>query len=167
MNNAKLRMSKSICLFIFLLVVSTSLIAQQSNNVFDRKNATYVEIGGSGVWYSLNYEHRIPVQINQRITLGGGLSVIPVGNSNLIGIVSSNYLIGRKNIFEVGISPAYIFTNSEFLLSARVGYQYESDKGFLFRVGFSPIFGKFNLAGSENGSKGVLPWGYLSFGYAF
>lgn len=129
-------MKKATLLFVFLLVVSTSVIAQQYNNTFDRKNAVYLEIGGSAVWYSLNYERRIPVKVSQRFALGGGFSVIPVDNSNLIGTFSANYLIGHKNIFELGISPAYIFTNSEFLMSARIGYRYENDKGFLFRAGF-------------------------------
>ena len=160
-------MKKSIFFFVFLIAVSTSLIAQQNNKTFDRKNAVYLEIGGSAVWYSLNYEYRIPFQINQRLALSGGLSVIPVDNSNFIGTISANYLIGYKNIFELGISPAYIFTNSELLMSARIGYRYESDKGFLFRAGFSPVYGQFILAGSEDGTKGILPWGYISFGYAF
>lgn len=167
MDNSKLRMKKTIFLFIYFLVVSTNLNTQQNNNTFDRNNAVYLEIGGSGIWYSLNYEHRIPVQINQRLALGGGFSVIPVDNSNFIGIVSVNYLIGRKNIFELGISPTYIFTNSEFLMSARLGYRFESGKGFLFRAGFSPVYGQFSLAGSEDGTKGILPWAYISFGYTF
>ena len=160
-------MKKGTLLFVFLLVVSTGIIAQQNNNTFDRKNAVYLEIGGSAVCYSLNYERRIPVKVSQRFALGGGFSVIPVDNSNLIGTFSANYLIGHKNIFELGISPAYIFTNSEFLMSARIGYRYENDKGFLFRVGFSPVYGQFNLAGSEDGTKGILPWGYISAGYTF
>lgn len=167
MDNAKLRMKKSILLFFFLLVVSASLIAQQNNEIFDKKNAIYLEIGGSTIWYSLNYEHRIPVQVNQRLALGGGFSAIPVDNSNFIGIVSVNYLIGQRNIFELGISPTYIFTNSEFLMSARLGYRFESGKGFLFRAGFSPVYGQFSLAGSEDGTKGILPWAYISFGYTF
>ncbi len=150
--------------FLFLALAG---FAQQHSESLGRKNAVYVELGGSSVWYSLNYEHRIPIQVNKRFALGGGVSVIPVQNSNFIGIVSANYLSGHKNIFELGISPAYIFTNSEFLISARIGYRYESSKGFLFRVGFSPVYGEFSLAGHGDGGKAVLPWGYLSFGYSF
>lgn len=160
------KVKKSAFAFAFLLLTLTGF-AQQHSESFDRKNAVYVELGGSGVWYSVNYEYRTPIQVNKRFALGGGISVIPVENSNLIGIVSANYLSGQKNIFELGISPAYIFTNFEFLISARIGYRYESSKGLLFRVGFSPVYGEFSLAGHGDGGKAVLPWGYLSVGYTF
>ncbi|MGI6048548.1 MAG: hypothetical protein ACOYEG_11195 [Petrimonas sp.] len=52
--------------------------------------------------------------------------------------------------------------------SARIGYRDEAPKGFQFRIEFSPIYGKFAEIGSkEYNGKEVLPWRYISIGYAF
>ena len=161
-------MKKIFLSLVFVCIIMFDVFAQQRNDSFVKKNAVYTELGGSGLLYSLNYEYRIPVNANQRLALGAGTSVIGTDKFNFIGITSVNYLIGRKNIFEVGISPAYIFTNSNFLMSARIGYRYESSSGLLFRVGFSPIYGKFAETGlKEYSGKVILPWGYLSVGYTF
>lgn len=114
-------MKKTSLAFLFLFVVLTGF-SQQNTCSFDRKNAVYLELGGSAIWYSLNYEHRIPVNTNHRIAFGGGVSMIPSEDDTIFsGTASANYLIGRKNIFEFGISPTYIFQDSEFLFAARVG----------------------------------------------
>jgi len=49
------------------------------------------------------------------------------------------------------------------------GYRYQPrDGGFNFRVGASPLIGKGLGLNSNNPSAiGVLPWGYLSFGWTF
>ncbi len=155
-----MRKTTLITLLLFVCLIST--FAQE------RKNSIFLEGGGAGLWYSVNYEYRIPVRLNQRLALGGGISMIPVWAPHYIGIASASYLVGHKNIFEFGISPAYMFTDEEFWVSARIGYRYEASGGFQFRIGFSPIYGKFAETGlPEYNGKGFLPWGYLSVGYTF
>jgi len=42
--------------------------------------------------------------------------------------------------------------------TATIGYRYQqNDGGFLFRIGFTPLFG----------SGGFQPWGGLSLGFSF
>lgn len=171
MDNAKLKMKKVafITVLLFVCLAYTSAQNVEANQEL-RKNAVFLEAGGSALWYSLNYEHRLSLKTEHRLIFGGGVSWIPAPftkNGFIIGVLSAGYLYGDKHNLEIGGSAGNVFTEKEFVGSFRIGYRYEGLKGFLFRVGFSPIFGKFNLAGSENGSKGVLPWGYLSFGYAF
>jgi len=55
------------------------------------------------------------------------------------------------------------------IATAIVGYRFRPrDGGFNFRVGASPLFGKgLGLYAKDPTAFGILPWGYLSFGWTF
>jgi hypothetical protein len=86
--------------------------------------------------------------------------------------VTLNYLIGNgSNKFEIGagidylsVSGGSIFglhanaSESKVFGTATIGYRYQqADGGFLFRIGFTPVFGE----------NGLQPLGGLSLGFTF
>lgn len=159
----------SVAILLLALVQGTAQNVETNQKL--RKNAVFLEVGGSALWYSLNYEHRLSLKIEHRLIFGGGVSWIPAPftkNGFIIGVLSAGYLYGDKHNLEIGGSAGNVFTEKEFVGSFRIGYRYEGRKGFLFRVGFSPVYTKFVETGlKEYNGKGFIPWGYISAGYTF
>ena len=154
-------------LFIFILVLPFSLRAQM------KPNNLYFELGGNGIYYSVNYERNIlsasKLQLNTRI----GLTTIGIENIGLP--FEANVLFGKeeqRSFLEIGIggTPMYSYTRkaerngtwgkrkSEFDLIAlgRFGYRYVSEKGFLLRFAFTPVF-----------ERKYFPWAGISIGKNF
>ena len=147
---------------------SSILLSQTVVETSAKKNSIYLDLGGYAVWYSLNYEHKISLATNHRFALGGGISIIPPDeDANFLIGASVNYLYGKVHNLEVGISPSYDLTGKEFLFAPRIGYRYEAPKGFLFRIGLSPVYGNFFTNDASDNQKEFVPWGYISFGYSF
>lgn len=156
-------MKRTFLSFCILAVVFSSLTAQSKTD-WNRKNATYIELGGWAFWYSLNYEHRISLADNHRLGLGGGLMLIPpTKDASLLAGLHLNYLLGKTHNLEIGITPSVFFgEEKEFYFSPRIGYRYEGPKGFLFRLGTSP-----SVLTHDSSGLSMLSWSYLSFGYTF
>ena len=155
---------KKNCLIICISTFLFSSLTAQSKTDWNRKNATYIELGGWAFWYSLNYEHRISLADNHRLGLGGGLMLIPpTKDASLLAGLHLNYLLGKTHNLEIGITPSVFFgEEKEFYFSPRIGYRYEGPKGFLFRLGISP-----SMIKRESSGLSMLMWAYLFFGYAF
>ena len=84
-------------------------------------------------------------------------------------IGESSLLLGKhKNYFEPGIAFQYPFYFDEEsgdspLIALHVGYRYQAQGGFQFRV--YPMF--LIETNPDEDSMGNLPWLGLSFGYLF
>lgn len=155
---------KKNCLIICISTFLFSSLTAQSKTDWNRKNATYIELGGWAFWYSLNYEHRISLVDNHRLGLGGGLMLIPpTKDASLLAGLHLNYLLGKTHNLEIGITPSVFFgEEKEFYFSPRIGYRYEGPKGFLFRLGTSP-----SVLTHDSSGLSMLSWAYLTFGYTF
>ncbi len=155
---------KKNCLIICISTFLFSSLTAQSKTDWNRKNATYIELGGWAFWYSLNYEHRISLADNHRLGLGGGLMLIPpTKDASLLAGLHLNYLLGKTHNLEIGITPSVFFgEEKEFYFSPRIGYRYEGPKGFLFRLGTSP-----SVLTHDSSGLSMLSWAYLTFGYTF
>jgi hypothetical protein len=85
-----------------------------ANGQIKRSQAVFVEIKGSGVNLTLNYDTRFSKQVNG---IGGGIGFGYFGDKyqNAINIpVGVNYLMGKKNNFlECGIGTVWSDYNSE------------------------------------------------------
>lgn len=140
-----------------------------------RNNLVYLELGGPGIIYSVNYERRI-ADFNIRVGAGGaafngaGYFIAPVG-FNYIGLgdekhhlelgVTAN--LGFSGVAAVGSVPGSSAFFASF--SPIVGYRLQPRTGgFVLRAGLSPIIGA-TTAGVA--AFGFLPLPYVSFGAAF
>lgn len=167
--------NKLFAVLVLFLLLSTTTLAPQAFAQNNSTQAIYFELLGAGGTYSFNYDMRFqdrPDGIGARI----GVSYLAVDGNSVFSIpVMLNYLLGKNgNYFEIGLGATYISFNSDesadtgevlFVDDSGVfgtmtfGYRLQPvDGGFLFRVGFAPIFGNGNF---------IPYWPYLSFGYAF
>ncbi|AHM61553.1 hypothetical protein D770_16495 [Flammeovirgaceae bacterium 311] len=153
-----------ICTTFLVLAVSLQLLAQKEAAPFTAKNAVYLELGGNGVFYSLNYERMVYQKGMFKSAARIGFSTFP----KKIETETKTYwnaalplellgLIGRSKHhleFGVGYTP-YYYADTKFevgsrgfefdryrftaIVPFRIGYRYQNpDGGFLFRVGYMP-----------------------------
>lgn len=124
----------------------------KSTSMYDlKRNVLYIEGGGRGIAGSINYEGILPFAQN------GGLALSISAGFLLDFVVGGNLVVGRShNFFEIGTG----YSLPVGLLVPQLGYRFQGDKGFLFRV-----TGMYFLS---NGSTfGDFPWAGISFGYSF
>lgn len=141
------------------------------------RNVAYVEIGGTAIVPSINYERRV----RERMRLRGGLSfvtgetegesetdttfIVPLSASLVTHPASNHHFeIGggvtiaggdRQDLWGVDDEDD---TFSTAFLSGIAGYRYERPAGgFVFRAVFTPVVGDGE----------VLPWAGISFGYGW
>jgi hypothetical protein len=143
-------------------------------------NAIYVELGGNGLWYSMNYERLV-----QDFSLRVGASFMSVSASagtssasvSSFGIpLTASYLgIGGQN-HKLEVGAGILFerfsgqassgfgqnaTGGGFYPMATFvfGYRYApAGGGFNFKLAFTPVY---------HPDLGTFPWGGMSFGYGF
>jgi hypothetical protein len=155
----------------------------------EAKNALYLDLGGPGLLYSINYDRMLTEDLSARIGfsyLSYGVSA-GAGDANAsaefsyfaIPLTASYLGIGSEsNMLELGGGPVIVnFSGSGILeaeeqsaevdasytmlaLTGMVGYRHQpADGGFVFRIGASPM--------KVFGVSYIIPEGYLSLGAAF
>ena len=142
-----------------------------------KQNQFYLELGGNGIIYSVNYERLL----SENFSLRGGIGIsptlglvdgififMPVTGSILLGSSTSKLEIGLGMTYFSGKETEFLGnakdgqSESELFMTGILGYRYLSSGGLIVRVVFIPFFNP----DKTNDSK-FLPWGGLSFGYSF
>ena len=167
-------------LVINLLVIfyNQKSVAQSNLN-----HSIYLELGGSGGLYSLNYD-LIGININGfKIGARLGLEFLSEGRQGttvdvyIPFTVNFMYAFGNKHHIELGVGPqigSYEIKNvitatdiglirkTEVLGNATFGYRFQNpDGGFMFRVFYSPFFYQ------EGVQFRYEHWAGVSIGYTF
>jgi hypothetical protein len=158
--------------FALLLIILLFPVAAHAQAARD---AAYVEIGGSAVVPSVNYERRLNERWAGRIGLSfvtgessGGRDttvVVPLTVSWISHPASNHHLeLGggitiargdRQDLYDIGDDDQKF---SAVLATGIIGYRYQKPgRGFQFRSALTPV-----VTGGE-----VLPWFGVSFGYAW
>jgi hypothetical protein len=173
---------------LFLAVCATPALAEQDRSA---SNSVFLEGGGPGLAYSLNYERIFENDFGLRVgfsylsvsaTAGSSsgsatMWTVPV-LANYLGLSSGNHSLelgGGATI--VGLSGAASSmglaasgSGTLVLGTAILGYRRQPPTGgFQFRIGLEALVGK-GLSLSETGRNpdqiGVLPWMYMSLGFS-
>jgi hypothetical protein len=145
-------------------------------------NAVYLELLGNGLVYSINYERRLPAW-NLGLRAGAGFFTDRIssasGSGNLVlvsfPLVASYYLGPPRHKLELGLGATILYVGASsdstgtryegsvsglgVAATAVIGYRYiPSHSGLTLGAGFTPLL---------RATKGFLPWGGVSAGYAF
>ena len=163
---------------IFLLLLSGCLFMMQGKaQGVEKKMGTsasasqvYLELGGSGLVYTLNFDTRfskIENGLGFRVGIGGAGGS---GDSYIAIPAQLNYLLGENGKYlELGAGATYFSAKSDFFFeeetstsvigNAVVGFRSQpfGKKGITWRVAFTPfIYG-----------GGFMPYGGASIGFRF
>lgn len=172
-NSWKLATGKPI---LFLILLSTLLLASPCHGQKTTwpKNAVFIEVGGNGFIYSLNYSRVFDNFINVRIGVSageirlGGQSFFEVKAHAIALPLTASILYGQgNNRLEFGlgavrirslidITGARVVNNARFIASGLVGFVHQpKERGVLFRASFTPMLIDNRL----------VPWFGVSVGY--
>ena len=157
-----------IILFILVLISFTSFsqtFIDKDNLISIKKNSLYLELGGSGALYSVNYD-RIMKKMKKSMTSFSigctywGKIDYSDGRTDIGIPVSYNYLIGKKNNhleLGLGLTLLYFKIFDNYLnvkeeqkgispiFSLKFGYRYQKPTGGIFyRATFTPILYAFS-----------------------
>ena len=150
---------------------SQQVVSQTQEQDYSR-SAVYAELGGQGIFYTLNFDYRFTRHLCGRIgftrfTLedffGSDLTItgFPLMAEYLVGGGNHSLELGAGGILVQGTSTfRFISASSKWGLvgTTTVGYRYQpSDGGLFFRVSIPAFF--------TSGGSGI--WGGLSIGDAF
>lgn len=133
-----------------------------------KKNSIYLEGGGNGIAYSLNYDHLFSMKNNPKMGIGTRIGFSHGTYPWLFGMESTVAILpveiffsyGIKSCLELGLGYTFVFeeNNREDEITFRSSYKYRGPKGFIFGVGV--------LARID--SHGILfPIPHLSVGFSF
>jgi len=155
-------------LFLSLIVLFISTIAAAQGNRAEpitRKGmkSVYLELGGNGLYITLNYEHFLSHQLALR---AGGMILPSNDGAIFFGTLMGNMVMGDGNLcLETGLG-LFIYgggweefsSSGSIALTGTVGLRYHPKRsGVVLRLGFTPIVA----------SGGVFPWVGASIGYTF
>jgi hypothetical protein len=147
-------MKKNLTVLIVTVLFVAKTVAQVESRDF--KNAIHFELLGAGLFYSVNYERIVTVDMKTQLSMGAGLEIF---NNNGAVITSANFINGSKHNLELGCGLLLI--DNENLIYSRIGYRYKKEST-IFRAGLTPFL-NFRILGKEF----ILPWIGISFGKAF
>lgn len=164
-----------------------NLQAQESKK-FEHPNSILLDLGGHGLFYSLNNE-RILIN-NDRLKTTGQVGIsyypastgirdvwMPVGINEIFSFSNHHFEAGAGVVFiREALRETYNTASEWFwstLLSGRIGYRYQKPEGRLIvRIGFTPVLESSSLGGpdpveSENSWTEFHPMPGASLGYSF
>ena len=155
----------------------------------DANNSFFLEGGGPGLLYSVNYERILEQDFGLRI----GLSYTSISASAGSSSASASFLTvpviasylglrGGNHILELGVGATGIYASGAAqgtgiaasgsgmtaLGTVMIGYRRQPvNGGFQFRIGLEALAGKgLALSNPDPNSFGVLPWMYMSLGFS-
>jgi hypothetical protein len=158
--------------------------ASESTGFVSAPNSIYLEVGGSGIVYSLNYERMLINSLALRVGFGylplsasstnnntGATNTITENITSVPLTLSwfpfSSSTSSPSSKLEIGAGIVYVdltrklgpfVAGNSIGYTAILGYRYQpADGGFLFRIAVTP----FIL------SNKTEPWGGITFGYGF
>ena len=132
-------------------------------------NTIYVEVGGLGYYYTINYEATLQ-SISRRtlnMRLGAGFISDVEKNTKATKIslpILLNLGFGETNQLEIGAGITYrIFIENEIIPSASIGFRHQKSLGgFMYRIAFTPT-----IETDDSNYEIIRFWGGISVGFAF
>lgn len=158
--------------FILLLITGNTLSAQgveKEGKTTANASQIYLEAGGSGIIYSINYDGRLTKMENGigiRVGIGGASYS---GDGYLAIPLQLNYLLGSKGQYlELGAGITYLSVSDIFFDNTSssnvagsfvIGFRKQpfGKKGLTWRIAFTPFVG----------FGAVQPWAGASVGFRF
>ena len=151
-------------LLLLTLLLLGMGVCLQAQPVYPGHNV-FLEVGGNGGIYSLNYENPFRIRPNAAVTFRTGLSITPADRKTLIILpVMFNGVFLKGNHHPevgagVGISAATSGGGSWVRGILQVGYRFQKpEKPLFFRVNYTPFYNFFLHAQWENWAGASIGW---------
>jgi hypothetical protein len=125
-----------------------------------QKNLAYLELGGNGLFISLNYERKILPGTN--IYSHAGLGIYGINKTHITVPFGLNYLFGLQPDHFIDFGVGLTYTTADVKLYAIVdkkdpssethafnfvpslGYRWHDKKKWMYRFSFTPVFNQYD-----------------------
>jgi hypothetical protein len=166
-------------LFLLLFLICSNTLAADTTLIYKKKNSFFIEAGGKGPYYSVNYS-RIFKQGRKLIySWRAGFSLLSHDLSFPIAITAFTYGLQHHLEFSIGLTPylkdykTFLHKNDlsdkQFYITPGIGYRFQKINGnFFFTAGIDPLI--FIDPPSDNiwnFTPEFRPAGHLAFGILF
>jgi hypothetical protein len=162
----KMLIRTTLIFFFLYICFAPKMLHAQADAAKIPKNSVYIEAGGKGQLYSLNYERQIYKLKNAK----GGLAVagayLGAFGAWYTSLEHNVYIGNNIHNFELGAGYNYLSytdinnVSEKTYINGRIGYRYQPQKkGLLVRISYTPLY--------FTKSSKVVNWVGLTFGYAF
>jgi hypothetical protein len=172
-------LNKSILAILFLFSICSKIFAADSTLLFKKRNALFVEAGGKGPYYSVNYERIFKEGKKLIYFWRAGFSLL--ANDLSVPLSIGAFTTGSCNHFEfsLGLTP-YLKDYKTFLhnpdlsdkqiyVTPGIGYRFQkANDDFFFSAGIDPLI--FMDPPSDNFWNFALefkPTAHIAFGFLF
>jgi hypothetical protein len=143
-------MKQNFLLLLLFLSIFSKVFASDTTLIFHKKNTLFLEGGGKGRYYSLNYDRLFKQGKKLIYSWRAGFSILPHDLS--IPFAISAFTRGSQHHmeFSLGITP-YLkdyktflqkndLSDKQFYITSGIGYRYQKlDGGFFFTAGLDPL----------------------------
>ena len=149
---------KKIVLFIICLFLFTNLLISQQ---LFKRNTVYFELGGNGLFSSINYEWQISKHPGFGVRLGTGIYFTKYSLTIPVGV---NYLFKLNNelsYIDVGIGVTYSKADASLYAESKprdpnyvnkhtintipsFGYRRQTIKNTMLRISLTPVFNQYD-----------------------
>ena len=148
LGNKYLKMKRSIFL-LFLVVIFANAFGGDTTSIFKR-NTFFVEAGGKGPYYSVNYDRLFKPGKKLIYSWRVGFSILPHDLSVPLAISAFTKGLKHHLEFSLGLTP-YIkgyktflhskdFSDKQVYITPGIGYRYQKlNGGFFFTTGVDPL----------------------------
>ncbi len=145
-----------IILFLISFCFISKLSYSQEETYKEPKgtNNCFVELGGAGLFYSINYEKYLYKSFNEKLTwtgrIGGGYNPIPYRLLNSVYLEDESFMFpftssifygNRKERIEIGAGYTLLtqdFSSNQVIPTFILGFRVTETNGTFFRVAYTP-----------------------------
>jgi len=141
-------------IFLLFFFLETNCQSPVADTFRIHRNAVFIELGGNGLFYTINYDYLVFAKKYFKTALTFGIS------DHFYAIVPQiNFLFGRQVSAEIGCGSNLGLGRKDFPYQGRIGVRYQSFKKFwFFRLAYTPFI---------NYKNHLQNWGGLSIGVTF
>ena len=145
-----IKMKQNFLLLLLLFSIFLKASGSDTTHIFFKKNTLFIEGGGKGRYYSVNYDRLFKQGKKLIFSWRVGFSILPHDLS--LPIAVSAFTGGLQHHFEVslGITPylkdykTFLHKNDlsdkQFYITPGIGYRYQKiNGGFFFSAGIDPL----------------------------
>lgn len=171
-------MKKHLALTIILALSLSAYSQEIDSQPFKRKNSIQVDLGGHGLFYSLNYERILLNGERFKTAIQAGISYyppgtgirdvwMPLGVNELVSFGNHHleaglgYMPIREAIRTEGQADEWFWSH---MMTGRVGYRFQKPEGrWIVRAAFTPVLEIDQLGHGDE----FHPLGGISVGFCF
>ena len=143
-------------------ILTSCVLFSFGQNAIKKNNLAYFELGGNGLFLSLNYERQVIKNTNLNFHIGSGIyGIKPTYLTIPFGLNYLLHLKDNRSFIDFGFGLTYTKANvklyaivdnkfnepidqTDFNVIPSISYRHYSSKDWMFKVSLTPVFNQYD-----------------------